>query len=173
MQVRRKQIVKRGMKWGLLLLLIMTVVLPVWAQESDSSEVTDDEVNAVAKEVYCPVCESTPLDVCETQACADWRELIREKLAQGQTKEEIFTYFADQYGDRVLATPPAEGLNLILWIWPVVAVVVGGFLFSRYMRNLRATAAAAPAVDVALPEDVPPPAKDDYVSRIEQELKKK
>lgn len=154
---------------GLVLMLVAwTAVLPAWAQDT---VVTDDEVNAIAKEVYCPVCESTPLDVCETKACADWRELIRTKLAQGETKEEIFTYFAAQYGDRVLATPPARGWNLILWIWPVVAVVVGGFLFSRYLRSLRAAAVAANVGKVSTP-DVPAPAKDEYLSRIEQELNK-
>ena len=38
---------------------------------------TDDEVNRIAKQLYCPVCESTPLDVCPTEACRQWRDLIR------------------------------------------------------------------------------------------------
>ena len=60
-------------------------------------EVSDDEVNDVAQELYCPVCENTPLDVCGTQACADWRELIRTKLAQGETAQDVYAYFARQY----------------------------------------------------------------------------
>ena len=40
--------------------------------------ITDDQVNAVAKQLYCPVCENIPLDVCPTQACAEWRELMRD-----------------------------------------------------------------------------------------------
>lgn len=171
MQVYLKPNIRR-FGWCLLLALVLLVVaLPVWAQESGDKVVTDDEVNEVAKEVYCPVCESTPLDVCETQACADWRELIREKLAQGQTKQEIFAYFANQYGDRVLATPPAKGLNLILWLWPVVAVLVGGFLFIRYMRNLRATAVADMGEGKNVPTTPPASSQDDYAARIEKELK--
>src|SRR5512140_2498273 len=68
--------------------------------------VSDDQVNAVAHELYCPVCENIPLDVCPTQACAQWRELIRLKLSQGQTKDQIKAYFAAQYGDRALPEPP-------------------------------------------------------------------
>ena len=66
---------------------------------------TDDEVNRVATQMYCPVCENVPLDVCPTTACADWRADIRDKLSQGWTEQEIKDYFAAQYGDRF--KPPA------------------------------------------------------------------
>ena len=100
---------------------LFAFVQPLLAQDNS---VTDDEVNEVARDIYCPVCESTPLDVCATQACADWRELIRTKLGEGDSKEEIFEYFARQYGDGVLANPPRRGVSLIiLWILPVVVVV--------------------------------------------------
>ena len=62
-------------RWLFLALLLVLLPTAVYGQ----GEITDDEVNAVAKDVYCPVCESTPLDVCPTAACADWRELIRVK----------------------------------------------------------------------------------------------
>ncbi len=153
------------------------VVMPVYAQEgSGEPVVTDDEVNEVAKDLFCPVCESTPLDVCATQACADWRELIREKLSQGQTKTEIFDYFARQYGDGVLANPPRRGFNLILWLFPVVAVLVGGFLFVRFMQNLRDASDAVevetttPAASANIQTKQPNTSADDYISRVEAEL---
>jgi cytochrome c-type biogenesis protein CcmH len=92
-------------------LLVMVFLIPGASFAQQDQPVTDDQVNAIAKQLYCPVCENIPLDVCGTQACAQWRELIREKLSQGWTDAQIKQYFADQYGDRVLAQPPAEGLN--------------------------------------------------------------
>lgn len=59
---------------------------PVLAQDGTP---TDDEVNKIAKQLYCPVCESTPLDICPTEACRQWRELIREMLADGRSEAEI------------------------------------------------------------------------------------
>src|SRR5512147_940469 len=76
---------------------------------AQSGTPSDDEVNAIARKLYCPVCESTPLDVCPTQACKEWRELIRTMLAEGKTEDEILQHFVDQYGARVLAEPPKEG----------------------------------------------------------------
>src|SRR3972149_5306520 len=86
---------------------------PAFAQ--DVNPPTDDEVNAIASKLYCPVCESTPLDVCPTEACRDWRELIRTMLSEGKTEDEILQHFVDQYGDRVLAQPPLTGLNWLIY----------------------------------------------------------
>jgi cytochrome c-type biogenesis protein CcmH len=157
----------------LLRLFILTALLfllpaAVYAQD----EVTDDEVNAVAKDVYCPVCESTPLDVCPTQACADWRELIRTKLAEGQTRDEILEYFARQYGDGVLSNPPRRGASLIvLWILPVLGVLLGLLLFSRMLRGLRKAAPEGPATPAPRPTTTTgDPALDDYIARVEEEV---
>jgi len=87
--------------------------------------VTDDQVNAIAKSLYCPVCENIPLDVCPTQACAQWRDLIREKLALGWDEQQIKDYFALQYGDRVLAEPPRRGLNWLVYVLPPVTFLAG------------------------------------------------
>jgi cytochrome c-type biogenesis protein CcmH len=150
------------------LLMALLLLLPATLYGQD--EITDDEVNEVAKDVYCPVCESTPLDVCPTQACADWRELIRAKLAEGQSRDEILDYFARQYGDGVLSNPPRRGASLIvLWILPVVGVLLGLLLFSRLLRGLRV--ATPDTAEGRLPTaSTGDPVLDDYVSRVEKAL---
>ncbi|MBE2220795.1 MAG: cytochrome c-type biogenesis protein CcmH [Anaerolineae bacterium] len=154
------------------------LVLPAAAQDVETEEpvlreVSDDEVNEVAKDLYCPVCENTPLDVCPTKACADWRELIRTKLAAGETKQDVFDYFVLQYGDSALARPPKTGINFVLWLLPFIAVALGLVFFARYMKGLRQddpeTVTSASGVQDVSPE----PAPDDYSARVEQELKGK
>ena len=110
--------VPRVFLFCLLILVLLVIVQPVVAQEP-TRIVTDDDVNTVAKDLFCPICENTPLDVCETQACADWRQVIRDKLSEGQSEEQIKDYFADQYGVRALAEPPAEGVTLLVWLIPL------------------------------------------------------
>ncbi len=157
---------KSFFRWLFLALLLVLLPTAVYGQ----GEITDDEVNAVAKDVYCPVCESTPLDVCPTAACADWRELIRVKLAEGQSRDEILDYFARQYGEGVLANPPRRGASLIvLWVLPIALVLLGLLLFSRLLRGLRAAAPAAtpPVRPSAATGD---PVLDDYISRVEREI---
>jgi cytochrome c-type biogenesis protein CcmH len=152
----------------LMFLALLLALLP--AAVYGQNEITDDEVNQVAKDVYCPVCESTPLDVCPTQACADWRELIRVKLADGQSREEILDYFARQYGDGVLSNPPRRGVSLIvLWIVPIVGVALGLLLFSRVLRGLRAAGPDAPAAPRPS-ASTGDPVLDDYIARVEKEV---
>jgi cytochrome c-type biogenesis protein CcmH len=168
----------------MILMLFLTVaswaVLPAAAQDVDTDgpvlrEVSDDEVNEVAKDIYCPVCENTPLDVCPTQACADWRELIRTKLASGESEQDVFDYFVLQYGDSALARPPRSGINFVLWLLPFIAVALGLVFFARYMKGLRQdeTAAETAVSPSAAPSIPPEPAPDDYAARVEQELKRK
>lgn len=137
------------------------------AQDGAGRVPTDDEVNAVAKELYCPVCENIPLDVCPTTACADWRNLIREKLAEGWTENQIKDYFVLQYGDRVLATPPARGLNWLVYVIPPVAILAGAYILYRAMRAWRQPLRRVEAVG---PASAP---EDEYIARLEEELRKR
>ena len=154
----------------LILLAFLLALLPVAVYAQDEP-ISDDEVNAVAKDVYCPVCESTPLDVCPTAACADWRELIRTKLAEGQSREDILDYFARQYGDGVLSNPPRRGASLVvLWILPALGVLLGLLLFSWLLRGMRKTAPQAPAVLPRPKSSTGDPTLDDYIARVEKEI---
>jgi cytochrome c-type biogenesis protein CcmH len=157
--------------FALFLAVLLAILLPlesVEAQDLPPQGPTDDEVNAIAKQLYCPVCENIPLDVCPTQACAQWRELIREKLSAGWSEDEIKTYFVAQYGDRVLAQPPASGLNWLVYIIPPLAIIGGIYILYRALR-----AWSQPSQEAA--EDVPQVESidDDYVARIEEELRQR
>ena len=136
---------------------------------AQSSEPTDDDVNRVARQLYCPVCENVPLDVCPTQACADWRADIRQRLAQGWTDEQIIAYFAQQYGDRVLARPPARGLSVLVYLVPPLVLALGVWFVVRFLRNNRRMALASA---LAPQPDAPNPS-DDYEARLEKELKER
>lgn len=129
---------------------------------------SDDDVNAVAKQLFCPVCENTPLDVCPTQACAQWRELIRTKLAEGWSADQIKQYFATQYGARVLSEPPRQGLNWLVYVIPPVLMLIGVYILFRAFQSMRKPALAE--VDV---EESGTATSDDYLARVEEELKKR
>lgn len=150
--------------WFMIISLAGIAVHPAWAQETDPDTPSDDEVNAIAKDLYCPVCENIPLDACGTQACVQWRELIREKLAQGWTEAEIKTYFVDQYGDRVLAEPPRRGLNWLVYLVPPLAFLAGAYLLIKGLQN-QTTEAEEPD---SLAEDS---VDEAYVARLEEELR--
>ncbi|MEY2820315.1 MAG: cytochrome c-type biosis protein CcmH [Chloroflexota bacterium] len=131
---------------------------------------TDDEVNAIAKQLYCPVCENTPLDVCPTEACRQWRELIRDMLAEGKNEQEIKDYFVANYGARVLSEPPRTGFNWLVYIIPPVLIVIGAVLlfsaFRAWTKPKSAEAGTGPESEARASSS-----DDEYVRRLEEELK--
>jgi cytochrome c-type biogenesis protein CcmH len=129
---------------------------------------TDDEVNRIAKQLYCPVCESTPLDVCPTEACRQWRDLIRTMLSEGKSEEEIKQYFVAQYGARVLDEPPNR---LATYLVPVVAILLGAFMLFRGFQMWMKPSITGTDVEDA--EQETKPLQDPYVTRLEEELKKR
>lgn len=154
--------------WTLLLLAVLATALSLASPaRAQGPAPTDDEVNRIAKQLYCPVCESTPLDVCPTEACRQWRDLIRTMLAEGKSEEEIKQYFVTQYGARVLAEPPNR---LASYLVPAVAILLGVLLLARgFQMWLKKPATAGPDLE-QVPPDAPP--ADPYVARLEEELKK-
>jgi cytochrome c-type biogenesis protein CcmH len=161
----------------LALIMIIAVIFLVtgvaYAQDTDPNVPTDDEVNAIAKEMYCPVCENVPLDVCGTQACAQWRALIREKLGEGWTEEQIKQYFVDQYGARVLSEPPAEGLNWLVYVVPPIAFLAGAFILYRGIQSWRQIEPEG-GFDPRMAEENEEPIDeiDEYMARLEEELRR-
>jgi cytochrome c-type biogenesis protein CcmH len=147
--------------------LLLTGLLVTTVQAQNPTP-TDNEVNAVAKQLYCPVCENISLDVCPTTACAQWRALIREQLAAGKTADEIKEYFVANYGDRVLATPPTRGFNWLVYIFPPLIFLGGVYLVFRVLRTMKGK---------NQPQGAQPPAEkpiadqnDPYFAQIEAEL---
>ena len=141
-------------------------VAVVYAQEGYP---TDDDVNRVAKQLYCPVCPNTPLDVCETKACQDWRAQIKDQLAAGWTDDQVIQYFVEQYGERVLAEPSRSGFTSFVWLLPVVSIVIGLVVVAQVLRGWK-TKRAAPVVPAkpAPAADIPP----EVLERLEEELRK-
>ena len=148
--------------------LAFTLVLAgVWAirVSAQAPTPTDDDVNRIAKQLYCPVCESTPLDVCPTEACRQWRDLIRTMLAEGKSEAEIKQYFVTQYGARVLAEPPNR---LVSYLVPAVIILLGALLLARGFQMWM-----KPSKTEAVPAgNEPQQSNDPYVARLEEELKK-
>jgi cytochrome c-type biogenesis protein CcmH len=136
---------------------------------SGQQPVSDDQVNAIAKKLYCPVCENTPLDVCPTQACKDWRELIRQQLGEGRTEAQILDYFVAKFGTRVLAQPPARGFSTLVWVLPAVGLVGGGIFLWRLLRGWQRSRTPGELM-AARPGTGPPQIAPDLLARIEREV---
>ena len=103
-------------------------------------------------------------------------------LGEGKTPEEIKQYFVDYYGARVLSEPPTTGINWLVYVVPPIAFIAGAtllFLAFRTWKKMPKEASAetdhpSPPKPGADPVKTPgAAADDDYMTRIEEELKKR
>src|SRR3990172_4570112 len=148
----------------LILLASLFTVAVAYAQGNGPGNPTDDDVLTIAKKLYCPVCPNTPLDVCEPQACQDWRAQIRDQLSAGWTEDQIINYFVNQYGERVLAEPERSGFTSLVWLLPVVAVLLELWVAYEILKGWRSR---PPATAPILNKPQVPP---EVLARIEKEL---
>lgn len=114
--------------------------------------VSQEQVQAIASQLRCVVCQNLSVADSPSDMARQMRDLIRERLAAGDTPAQVETYFVQRYGEWVLLAPPARGLNLLLWLAPFAAVVGGIALVLTLARRWRrqpssAGPATAPAVE--------------------------
>ena len=64
---------------------------------------------------------------CTCDTSHQYRMDISLKLKEGLTKEQVIQTYVDRYGEKVLSAPTKKGFNLVAWIAPFFAIMVGGF----------------------------------------------
>jgi cytochrome c-type biogenesis protein CcmH len=95
----------------------------------------DDQVRAIAKELRCPVCQGETVADSNAQISVQMRGIIREKLAAGESRDQIIQYFVDRYGEGILASPPRRGFTLGVWLAPLVALLAGLVIVGVVLRG--------------------------------------
>ena len=161
---------QKNTNYKLLFTILLALVLSISMYSFASAQgpaPTDDEVNAIAKKLFCPVSENTPLDVCPTEACRQWREQIRQMLIEGKTEDEIIQYFIDTYGARASGDPPNKIASYLI---PVTAIFLGTALLLRALQMWKKPKAAESAIPAGEAKQVH---QDEYFNKLEDELKKR
>ena len=113
-----------------LIFLLIILILPLY------NSVAENKVYDISNELMCPVCQGQTVAESNSQLALSMKEVVRIKVSEGKSKEEILDYFILQYGDTILAKPPIRGFNLLLWILPPGILVLSILLWIiRVKRN--------------------------------------
>jgi cytochrome c-type biogenesis protein CcmH len=108
------------------------------------------------RELVCPTCKTT-LQMSNAPVAERMRAFIRQRIAAGDTKSEIKDKLVAQFGESVLAAPPARGFNLLAWLVPIagglIAAVAVAVLALRWSRSRAAPAGGPSAADRRRPLD--------------------
>jgi len=138
---------------GVLALVALVALFAVVAEPLAAAPVSDDAVRDVASQLRCVVCQSLSVADSPSETAHQMREIIRERLAAGQTPAQVTAYFVDKYGDWILLAPPARGFGLLVWVVPYIGLLAGlvlvVFVVTRWNRRPQQSASteARPVVD--------------------------
>ncbi|GMR12159.1 MAG: hypothetical protein BMS9Abin29_0347 [Gemmatimonadota bacterium] len=109
------------------------------AQQTARSVPTGKELDAlteqVASELRCPVCRSLSVRDSQAALAREVEGVIRERLAAGESPEEVKAYFVSKYGEWILLAPPKRGFTLLVWVLPLAALALGGIFLVVILRN--------------------------------------
>jgi len=86
----------------------------------------------------------------------EMEEKINQFISQGKTKQEILEYYIGLYGERILAVPIAEGFNIMVWVTPILAGMIGItflFFFLRTPNDIPSSVISAPS-EVAFDDEI-------------------
>jgi cytochrome c-type biogenesis protein CcmH len=100
----------------------------------------DAQVQHIAGEVRCPVCEGQSAAQSNAPASVQIRNQVRRDLTAGQSESQILSSLVAAYGPGILEKPQASGVGLVVWVLPVVGLVLAAsglaLAFARWKRRL-------------------------------------
>ena len=118
-----------------------------------------DRTNEVASLLRCPVCQGMSVADSKSEMAINMKGQVRELLERGYTREQILKYFELSYGQFVLLEPKFEGVNTLVWLLPIAALLLGAAVVFFKIRKLEQKIPATPQ-----PRD--PATEDPYLARV-------
>ena len=144
-------------------LFLVLISLPSIFAATVEEEEIELQMRAIAKTLRCTVCQNESIWESQAPLAQQMRDLVRERLIQGETPDEIRAYFQSRYGDYILLAPRKKGLNWLLWAGPFVLLIVGGGVLYRMVSRWVTMGGEKR-------QEPPPPVDDRLRKRIEEEL---
>lgn len=109
--------------------LVIVVVGVVWVATAIADarpKTLDQRTDEVAHQILCPVCTNGESIATSSQLQAvQMRGVVKQKLAAGESEQQVLTYFRQRYGDSILVTPPVDGFTGLIWLAPLIMLLAG------------------------------------------------
>ncbi|HEY7754610.1 MAG TPA: cytochrome c-type biogenesis protein CcmH [Actinomycetota bacterium] len=152
-------------RWVPIAAAVLVAAAAIWFAGSGAGrpDTLEERAQVVAAGLRCPVCQNLSVADSPSRLAGEMRGEIRARLADGETEDEVRAYFVERYGEWVLLEPTRRGLNLVPWLFPLVAVLVGVGVWAFVIRRRPPTGEEEPteadrprvAAELAGLEDVP------------------
>jgi cytochrome c-type biogenesis protein CcmH len=89
----------------------------------------------LSRELRCMVCQNQSIDDSEAPLARDLRLLVRERIAAGDSDNQVIDFLVARYGEFVLLKPRVNQHTLVLWLLPPLALAGGGLALWAFNRR--------------------------------------
>jgi len=123
---------------GLLLGFSLTLAAPVFAVQPDeilADPAMEARAREISKDLRCLVCRNENIDESNAELARDLRLLVRERLVEGDSNEEVVDFIVDRYGEFVLLRPTTTGANWLLWAAGPLMLLMAAAMAWAYLRG--------------------------------------
>ena len=94
-----------------------------------------NKTREISQNIKCLVCQNQSIDESNSEIAKDLKVLIKDKLKDGVTDEEIYKFLRDRYGETILLKPPLETNTILLWFLPFIILVFGSIFVIRFFKS--------------------------------------
>ena len=131
----------------LLTIVIISIMILFFSKISYSVEPEEflqnpkQEIRArdISKNIRCLVCQNQSIDDSSAPLAKDLRALIRIKVQENDTDEEIYKFLTERYGDFILLKPPFKINTFLLWSLPFVFFIIGILILFLHNKKSKKT----------------------------------
>ena len=106
------------------------------AETSNSGEnFIINKTREISQNIKCLVCQNQSIDESNSEIAKDLKVLIKNKLKNGVSDDEIYNFLRDRYGDSILLKPPLKTNTILLWFLPFIILVFGSIFVIRFFKS--------------------------------------
>jgi cytochrome c-type biogenesis protein CcmH len=128
----------------LLLFLLAIPALAVTPRERLDDPALEARAREISQELRCLVCQNQSIDDSNADLARDLRVVVRERLAAGDSDQQVLDWIVARYGDFVLLRPPVKPVTWPMWFAPLAVLGLGALAVALYFRRQRGAPAAPP-----------------------------
>lgn len=116
------------MRWSWLVILLMLGVPAQAAEERLADPAEEARAQEIMESLRCLVCQNQSIAESDADLARDLREIVRERVAAGDSAAQVKRFMTDRYGDWILLKPPVKPGTYLLWAAPVLFLLIGALI---------------------------------------------
>ena len=119
------------------MIFLFSYPLDTFSSQNNSYEIEkiENRIKSINQNIRCLVCESQTIDESNSPLAKDLRGIVRKKVLDNESDENIYNYFRERYGDYIIMKPPFKFNTFLLWIAPFLFLIAGIAIIYKFQKK--------------------------------------